>query len=144
MVRTVKLAFNIAAPLFLMGCAQWLYTPQDLRSANRAHLSSLHPGITRDEATKLMGTEGKSRCLRENRLGICMSSEVVSNPYRATGVQNEGRTYEILYYWTDVKPQDGTITDDELTPLIFENGKLIGWGQDVFSSTVKKIDLGPR
>jgi len=52
-----------------------------------------------------------------------MSSEVVSNPYRATGVQNEGRTYEILYYWTDVKPQDGTITDDELTPLIFENGK---------------------
>jgi hypothetical protein len=40
----------------------------------------------------------------------------------------DGKSYQVLYYHTDLKQRDDKITDDELTPLVFENGKLIGWG----------------
>lgn len=79
MVKTIRSALIIAVLLFLVGCTALFYTPQNLMSDNRAHLSSLHPGLTKDEAIKIMGTEGKSKC---NGLGainifICMSSEVI-------------------------------------------------------------------
>lgn len=146
MVKTIRSALIIAVLLFLVGCTALFYTPQNLMSDNRAHLSSLHPGLTKDEAIKIMGTEGKSKC---NGLGainifICMSSEVINNPYRTTGFQSEGKAYDILYYWTDVKQKDDVITDDELTPLIFENGKLIGWGRDLLDATIKKYEFPVR
>lgn len=144
MDKTVKAAFVITGFLFLMGCTQLFYTPQDLMSNNRAHLSSLHVGMTKDEATIIMGTEGKSMCLTPGPLFICMGSELINNPYRTTGFKMDDKAYDVLYYWTDVKNLDGAITDDELTPLIFENGKLIGWGRELVDSTLKKYELRVR
>ena len=144
MDKTVRAAFVITGFLFLMGCTAWFYTPQDLMSNNRAHLSSLHAGMTKDEATKIMGTEGKSSCISEGPFFICLRSELINNPYRTTGFTMDDKTYNVLYYWTDVKQRDGAITDDELTPLIFENGKLIGWGRELVDSTLKKYELRVR
>ena len=42
--------------------------------------------------------------------------------------------YRVLYYRTQHIDSDGDTTKDETTPLIFENDKLIGWGQDVLQS----------
>jgi hypothetical protein len=41
---------------------------------------------------------------------------------------SDGRTYEVWYYYTDLKQRDDKISDDELTPLVFDEEKLIGWG----------------
>jgi hypothetical protein len=144
MVETIRSTLIITMLLFLVGCTAFFYTPQDLMSDNRAHLSSLHPGLTKDEAIKIMGTEGKSKCNKIFIFAICISSEIINNPYRTTGFQSEGKAYDILYYWTDVKQKDDVITDDELTPLIFENGKLIGWGRDLLDATIKKYEFRVR
>lgn len=144
MDETVRAAVVITGCLFLMGCTALFYTPQDLMSNNRTHLSSLHVGMTKDEATTIMGTEGKSNCLALGPLFTCMSSELINNPYRTTGFKMDDKAYDVLYYWTDVKKRDDAITDDELTPLIFENGKLIGWGRELVDSTLKKYELRVR
>jgi hypothetical protein len=52
----------------------------------------------------------------------------VPNPYRSEIKKVGNKNYEILFYYTDIRKQDGAITDDELTPLVLEDGKLIGWG----------------
>ena len=144
MVKTIRSAFIIAVLLFLVGCTALFYTPQNLMSDNRAHLSSLNPGLTKDEAIKIMGTEGKSMCTAVGPFAICMRSQFINNPYRTTGFQSESKAYDILYYWTDVKQRDDVITDDELTPLIFEDGKLIGWGRDLLDATIKKYEFPVR
>jgi hypothetical protein len=53
----------------------------------------------------------------------------IDNPYRnETLTGKDGKSYEVLYYYTELKQRDDRITDDELTPLVFHDGKLIGWG----------------
>ena len=37
--------------------------------------------------------------------------------------------YDLLYYRTQHVKSDGKTTKDECTPLLFENGQLILWGQ---------------
>ena len=34
----------------------------------------------------------------------------------------------MLYYHTDLKTPDGAVTDDELTPVVLIEDKVIGWG----------------
>jgi hypothetical protein len=53
----------------------------------------------------------------------------IDNPYRSeTLTGKDGKNYDVLYYYSDLKQRDDKITDDELTPLVFHDGKLIGWG----------------
>ena len=42
--------------------------------------------------------------------------------------------YSILFYRTHHFESDGETTKNETTPLVFENDKLIGWGDDVLAS----------
>ena len=37
---------------------------------------------------------------------------------------------DIWFYYTEMVWGDGLTTEDECLPLIFENGRLIGWGND--------------
>lgn len=37
--------------------------------------------------------------------------------------------HRVLFYRTQRKHSDGMTTRDECTPLIFSDGKLVGWGQ---------------
>ena len=46
-------------------------------------------------------------------------------PQRAEEFVVNGQSYQILYYLTAVRQADDIIADDELTPFIFENGKLV-------------------
>lgn len=136
--------FLITYIMFLCGCTAYFYTPQNLMTANRSNLSKLQIGMTKDQVMQTMGTEGKETCNTVLPFFICGSSELINNPYRTTGFHNDGKTYHVLYYWTDVKKRDGAITDDELTPLLIENGTLVGWGSQLLDSTIKKYELRVR
>ena len=43
----------------------------------------------------------------------------------------------VQYLYTYMKQRDDQITDDELTPLVFNDGKLIGWGSDALKRIPK-------
>ncbi len=50
------------------------------------------------------------------------------NPRRSETLKKGRKTYEVDYYLVGIQKQDGQINDDELVPLVFRNGKLIGMG----------------
>jgi hypothetical protein len=105
--------------IILGGCSTfYLDTADLLRANNLENISKLSPGMDKALVMRTMGTE-PSR-------SIFMW---IDNPYRVENTRGKNeRTYEVLYYYTDMKHRDDKITDDELTPVILENGKLIGVG----------------
>ena len=57
-----------------------------------------------------------------------------SSPDFSETFQSDNKTYKILYYRTHSKHSDGETSKDECTPLVFENGVLIGWGEHAVQS----------
>lgn len=103
---------------------------EDIRALNRGNLKKLSVGMTKEQAMAAMGT----RTFRDED----DDDFLVPNPYRSESYQAlDGTMYELLSYYTDLNESDGRLDKDEMTPLIFENGKLIGWGW-VF---VDKLDM---
>lgn len=109
----------VASALLLAGCSNFYLDTSDLlRTQNTVNLAKLTVGLNKEVAMEIMGTEPSK--------GIFMW---IDNPYRSeTLTGKDGKSYEVLYYYTDLKQRDDKITDDELTPLVFQDGKLIGWG----------------
>jgi Protein of unknown function (DUF3192) len=100
-------------------------------SINRSRLSQLSKGMTKAQVMKIMGTD----TLRSRE------PQGIANPWRTESFQDRsGRLFEIIYYYTAVRIRDGVVSEDELTPIVLMNGKLIGWG-NTFFSRVKKLEI---
>ncbi len=149
-VAVVSVLFVLVA-----GCTSSL---DRVRTANRRNLLKLSVGMTREEATAIMGHKSGGGRFGEPTVNSPYKSEILlvraeparlaSRAKRAGARQGKEKTFEVLYYYTDVKDvayivNPATITDDELTPLVFDNGKLIGWGVS-FLEDIKKYKIGDR
>jgi len=121
--------------LVLAGCGTLMLDPIDvLRDQNHENLQKLSTGMRKDVAMEMMGTEPAKGLF-----------QWVYNPHRTETVTGkDGKVYEVLYYYTDLKQRDDKITDDELTPLVFEDGKLIGWGYSFLDQRVPPDPAHPR
>ncbi|MCX5704625.1 MAG: DUF3192 domain-containing protein [Candidatus Omnitrophica bacterium] len=126
-----KLIFLFVMALLVSGCTT-TDTLDNFRKGNRHKLYQLKIGMTKDEAVNLMGTNAAF----DSEFGI--DPITVNNPYRYEILQGKDKVLEILYYYTALKAREGTFTDDELTPLVFDNGKLIGWGNRFLRNNIQK------
>ena len=111
------------------GCA----STEQIRAGNRENLMLLSPGMTKAEVLQVMGTET-----------IRVGMEVITNPYRSEMYQAGGHTFELLFYYTDIKKTDVAITDDELTPIVLKDGKVDGWGWTYWNNLVQKYEIRIR
>ena len=103
-VRTTAVLVVIA--LSLGGCA----LTKDLEAhKNRDRLGTLSLGMTQEQVLQIMGKPWKTEAFMKNE-----------------------RAHAVLYYVTQRIP-DGATTDDEMTPVVFGDGILIGWGRRFFS-----------
>lgn len=138
--QSFVLAFGF---MILSGCATFnqLNTEQ-FRDENRERLTQLRPGMQKDEVLATMQTQGTQRCI-EITAGICTQLEEIRNPYRRSTHSYQGHQYDVYEYYTDAEKRElphyyrGTptkkekpITEKNLTPVVFEKGKLIGWGRN--------------
>ncbi len=120
----------------------------ELRSDNRQNLVRLNLGMTKQEVLTLMGTESKTDHYANHE------QVTVTNPYRSETYKAGGNVLEVLYYYTDKKhetkvdvwgwSQATQVTDDELTPVLLENGKVIGWGNSALGGTIQKYEIRVR
>lgn len=120
--------------ILMAGCA----SPLDkVRKNNRKGLLKLSAGMTKEQALKVMGKAGG---------GGFFGEPAVKSPYKSETLRSNGKTFEMFYYYTDINSRihisnPGTIRDKDLTPLVFENDILIGWG-NTFVKTLTSQDSG--
>ena len=126
---TPKSRWIVVLAAALAACSTlYLDTADLLRDANKQNLKKLSVGMDQSTAIEIMGTEPSK--------GIFMW---IDNPYRRETVTGkDGRQYEVLYYYTDMKQRDDKITDDELTPVVFADGKLVGFGDEALHKHLGK------
>lgn len=103
-------------------------------------LRSIHEGMSAEEVKALL----RDKVVTGYDLTDPKKSStpiVLRNPYREETIKTENKIYEIAYYFTSIKKQDGMITNDELTPLVFENNRLIGQGWEFWGRLKKEQHL---
>lgn len=142
-----KLFYLLVMALLLGGCAT--VTLQSATSINRQNLLSLSLGMPKDEALSVMGTKTKTAKVVLNQYANWAETPVeniiINNPYKNEILRDkDNKVFEVIYYVTDVKKSDNAISDDELTPLVFDNGKLIGWGWGFLQDNIQKYELRMR
>jgi len=122
--------------LLLCGCSTMQVSR--LTEVNRKNLARLSLDMDKDRALAVMG---KSHSIYHCDRGVSKQANdvIVDNPYRTEKMQLSGRTLEIIYYVTDFKNDNCMIDNEELTPLVFENSKLIGWGNIFLSKIASDI-----
>jgi len=78
------------------------------QNKNRANMTKLQLGQDRNEIVSQMGDPNFTEAFKGEN----------------------GASYQVLYYRTHREHGDGDTTKDETTAVVFENDKLIGWGND--------------
>ena len=99
----------ITAVFLIVGCAT------TKMSKNNEGLLKLEMGMTKDKVMNIMGKPDLN--------------EAYQSLY--------GKEVIIYFYYTQRKWQDGNVTKDECTPVIFENGKLVGWGDEFYRNKIE-------
>jgi len=103
----MKKALLLLAALSLCGCACY-----SAARKNNQLMLTLNIGQTTQEVTKIMG-----------------------NPVRNEKYSSAGGVVDVWYYRTDCDLW--AWDDDDLTPMVFKNGKLAGWGQNFYMQEVE-------
>jgi hypothetical protein len=91
-------------------------------------------------ALEAMGSEP----VTVRRVGF-FSNERIAQPYRIDSLRtDDGAVLEVLYYITDVQGLEFDVADDELTPLVVKDGRLVGWGRTFFDQNIQRTELRVR
>ncbi len=88
--------------------------------ANRENLLMLELGMTPREVLMVMGDPNLNEAY----------------------VLDEDRSLKVFFYYTNRMAADGNETKDEMTPVVFENGRLVGWGEEFYRGySVEKMEI---
>ena len=131
----------------MIGCTGMGVQMDAVRERNRRNLSVLNFGMTKQQALDVMGVSTDTLVSYNPRDGAGFANPVkriYNNPYRSSAFSRDTLAIEVIYYWTDLKRADGAVTDDELTPLVFFDNKLAGWGWDFWDDTAAKYEIRIR
>ncbi len=85
-----------------------------------------------------------------SRLSVGMEEsqvlEVMNYPYSKKTVEYEGGVYQVWFYVTrPVGLAQSRLVKQNLTPLMFENGMLLGWGNEFYQHLMRKKEMsGPQ
>ena len=131
------LRWMILLCLSLTGCATSpVYNPMQVQQElllNTSGLKAVQEGMSLSQVHQIMGQE----------LVIGFQAQTpdykpitVANPYKTQAL--EGTDYVIEYYIEAIRQPDGVVSDDELMPLVFKDGKLVGRGWPLANSLIKR------
>ena len=96
--------FALLALVFCTGCES--LNPYKIAEKNINNAKQLRVGMTKDEVLAVMGEP--------------LTGESFNRP-------------DLWYYYFDCNWLDGLITEEECFPLVFKDGKLIGWGNSFYA-----------
>jgi outer membrane protein assembly factor BamE (lipoprotein component of BamABCDE complex) len=109
MREDMKRIFMVFLILSVYGCS---YGRQAKR--NNDLMLTLNVGQTKEEVLKVMGSPSKNE-----------------------KVYTKGKDTDVWYYKTSTFMANSWDPEDCLTPMVFENGKLLGWGKDFYEHKIE-------
>ncbi|NQU99521.1 MAG: DUF3192 domain-containing protein [Parcubacteria group bacterium] len=123
------------AMLLTLVCSQ--VVAEDSREDIKDRLVKLSLGMSKQQVFDVMGAEVFS-----DEFFVSNSAKlIIDNLDQSENVQMEDETFEVIYYVTDIKEDDGLISSDELTPIVFNKNRLIGWGNIFLENNIQKYEL---
>ncbi|MFC1804453.1 DUF3192 domain-containing protein [Candidatus Omnitrophota bacterium] len=131
--------------LGLVGCIS-LGNVDRLRAANGRRLVRLNIGMAEVDVLHIMGDASATDRNFLERF-------TVNNPHKSEILQGKNKTLKVVYYYTDIKEPHRfygfthkvpTVKEDDLTPLVFDEGKLIGWGWGFLQNSIQKYEIRVR
>ncbi len=119
---------------------------EDFRSLNQTNLMKVNIGDSKNQVIDVMGGVKVYQYYEYDwykpGFNKYTKSGTLSNPYsRDLKVGKDSTVSEILWYYTDIKSKDGSIRKDELTPIIFEKGVVIGLGWGFYEDYAKRKEF---
>jgi hypothetical protein len=138
----MRFSWIIFLSLCMAGCASnVVYNPMQVATQqelllNESGFKAIQDGMTLDEVHKIMGTELV--------IGYKFQSPdykplTIPNPYRSEAGKDP--SYFIEYYIEAINQPDNIVSDSELMPLIFKDGKLIGRGWPLANSVRTTVSV---
>lgn len=107
--------------LFLSGCIA--HTLPQIRYETKKNLMKLTSQMTTDQVLKVMGNKPIDAHSRSGKF-----IGTIYHPYKTQEVVSDEKKYKILFYYSHIRHSDAIITNSELTPIIFNEDKLVGVG----------------
>ena len=86
---------------------------EDREAYNKVQISKLELGLQKKQILELLGSPDITEAKRI-----------------------DNTEFQVMFYRTQHKKADGITTEDECTPLLFENNELIAWGESAYQSFV--------
>ena len=86
---------------------------KDREEYNRIQITKLELGLQKKQIIELLGSPDITEAKRTNEVEL-----------------------QVMLYRTQHKQADGITTGDECTALLFENNKLIAWGENTYQSFI--------
>jgi len=120
------------------GCAGPM-TLSQATARTREKLLKTSVGMPKEKVMNIVGTKPKE--VIDPKASNDQTLATISNPYRSEIIQSNGKNLEVVYYVTDDKDDNGVISNEELTPLVFDEGKMIGWGWAYLVSDDQKFEI---
>jgi hypothetical protein len=127
------------ALVLLAGCSNLVIDSfEKLREDNKRHIAQLSVGMSRADVEQLLGRAKVGGSLFDAIHGR-IQYQVAQNPMREEHVRgSDGIDYEVLFYYTELRTRDDKITDDEMTPLVFRDGRIAGIGYGFLGQRVAR------
>lgn len=77
------------------------------------------------------------------QLNIDMSKKdvlrIMGMPFLNEAYKMPNGTLEVFFYYTQRQRIDRNITKDECTPVVLENGKVVGWGDNFYDNKMRYV-----
>lgn len=99
--------------LAIISCSCWAIR----QGSNRQGLMLLEIGMSKQEMLKIMGMPSLNEAYK---------------------MPNEG-IMEVFFYYTHRKWADYNTTKDECTPVVLENGEIVGWGDNFYDNKMRYV-----
>ena len=131
--------FYMGFIFFVCGCATT--SPSGVVGRAMMDIRTVQVGMSHQEVKNLLGDKVTTGYEITNDNPPQPKPIFLKNPFRVELYRTDDKVYEVAFYFTTLKHQDGMITDDELTPLVFENDHLIGRGWEFYTNLKKENRL---
>ena len=121
--RFVRLVLLAATALVAGACS-------DTADVGAAQLEPVNAGMPKDSVLALLG-KGPLTAKFADTLRV-------TNGFRSSTYLLNGKTYDVLYYRAESGDVSEPVQQDLETPIVLENGKVLGWGWKFYVETAMK------